>query len=370
MSTTNPRMITLAREAEGLTQSSLAHTVGISQALLSKIEHGLEEPKDAVVDGIARTCRVPRNFLSQTDEILGESLVDFYHRKRLTLPAKPLKQAHAIVNVVRLETLRLLRNLELTGVTPLPVFPSNIHTDASEVAGLVRATWRLQPGPLPDLVALIEATGVPIVVMDLGHEKLSAVSLPGLISRHVVVLNGMLPPSHQRFALAHELGHLVMHSGDPTPEMERDADEFASALLMPAADIRPRLRNLRFRDLGALKPLWRVSLAALIRRAHDLDEITDRQYRWFNMQLNKLPGGRKQEPGEFSHEEPRLVRHLIEHYERDLGYSRDDVAKIMVAEPEILARRYFSEAPRTLRSVGPNASVYPFSVSDAFPHRA
>jgi Zn-dependent peptidase ImmA (M78 family)/transcriptional regulator with XRE-family HTH domain len=364
VNTINPRMITLAREAEGLTQSALAHSAGVSQATLSKVEHGLEEPNAILIDSMASECKVPREFFVQADDVLGESVVDFYHRKRLTLPAKPLKRAHAVVNVIRLETLRLLRQLELTDVAPFPTLPSNEYSSPTEVAALVRGTWRIPAGPLPDLVSLIEAAGVPIVTLDLGHEKLSAVSLPGLESRHVVVLNSALPASHQRFALAHELGHLVMHSAVPTPEMETDADEFASAFLMPSSDIEPQLRGLRFRDLGTLKSIWRVSLAALIRRAHDLGSITDRQYRWFNMQLNKLPGGRKHEPGEFAREEPRLMRHVVEHYQRDLGYNLDDLARLMITERETLAERYLGEPPRTLRAVGQPSSVYRLSAAD------
>ena len=42
-------MLTLAREAAALTQSALAHQAGISQGLISKYEHGLEEPPDEIV---------------------------------------------------------------------------------------------------------------------------------------------------------------------------------------------------------------------------------------------------------------------------------------------------------------------------------
>ena len=58
-----------------------------------------------------------------------------------------------------------------------------------------------------------------------------------------------------------------MHCGTASEDMEHDADAFAAALLMPADDINPELRGLRFRDLGALKARWRVSLAALIRQS-------------------------------------------------------------------------------------------------------
>lgn len=56
--TANARMITLARESEGLTQSALAHAIGISQVLLSKIEHGLDEANHSVLSAAARECKV------------------------------------------------------------------------------------------------------------------------------------------------------------------------------------------------------------------------------------------------------------------------------------------------------------------------
>jgi Zn-dependent peptidase ImmA (M78 family) len=199
---------------------------------------------------------------------------------------------------------------------------------------------------------LIEAAAVPVFVVDLGHEKLSAISMPGVTGRHVIVLNGQLPASARRFALAHELGHLIMHNGVATDDMERDADAFASALLMPASDIRPALRAIKFRDLGALKPRWRVSLAALIRRAHDLQQISDRQYKTFNIELNKLGGGRKREPAEFEPERPRLMRHVLDHFQEELDYSTAELAKLLVMTERSLHECYFGHTQGVLRAVG------------------
>jgi Zn-dependent peptidase ImmA (M78 family)/DNA-binding XRE family transcriptional regulator len=344
-------MVTLAREAAGLTQSSLATGAGVSQALVSKIEAGLESPSEELLQSFATQCMVPSDFFRQEDHVLGEGLVDFFHKRRLTLPAKPLKRANALMNIVRLEVVRLLSAVELTDVAPFPVVSPDEYS-VDEIARIVRATWRIPPGPLPNLIALMEAAAVPVFLLDLGHEKLSAISMPGFAGRHVVAINRNLPPSAQRFALAHELGHLVMHNGAATDDMERDAETFAAALLMPADDIRRHLRAVRFHQLGPLKPVWRVSLAALIRRAHDLGGISDRHYRTLNIQLNRLPGGRKREPGEFAPEEPRLMRQIISHYRNNLSYSTRDVAQLMVANEEALQERYFGEVPRTLRVVG------------------
>lgn len=361
----NPRMITLGREAAGLTQAALAHAVGVSQAHLSKVEHGLEEPTNDLLIDLAEQCDVPMEFFSQPEQPVGEGLVDLFHRKRATLPAKPLRRAHAVVNMVRLEVMRLLRNVEMTDVAPFPVFPADEFSSAQEITEKVRALWRIPRGPLPDLVGLVEATGTPVLKIPLDHEKLSAITLPMDHGRYIIVLNDRLSPSHQRFSLAHELAHLAMHQRSAHESIENEADEFASELLMPTEEIRPLLKGIKFRDFGNLKHSWRVSIAALIRKAHDLGEITDRQYRTFNMQLNQLPGGRKHEPGEFEPEHPKLIASLIEHYRTALRYKPAEVAQLIVATEPAMRERYLGEARRVLRPVGRLAAekLHSFPVS-------
>jgi Zn-dependent peptidase ImmA (M78 family)/DNA-binding XRE family transcriptional regulator len=349
----NQEMLTLAREAAGLTQGVLAQQAGVSQALISKIEHGLEVPSDALLERIGIACDVPVQFFHQKDEVYGESIVELFHKKRKTLPAKPLRRANAIANVIRLETRRLLHPLEFDS-GPLPVFPREDYKP-EEAAQAVRAYWRIPAGPLPNLIALIEAAAVPLFSMNLGHEKLYAMTMPG-VDLNVILLNSALPASAQRFALAHELGHLVMHNATmPSIDMEEEAQAFASALLMPKDDIYPELRGTRFRDLGPLKNRWRVSLAALIRRGHGLGAISDRQYRTFNIQLNGFPGGRKNEPGEFEPEHPRLMRYVVEHYQRESGYSIDDILDAMIVTRGCFEERYLGVPQRRLRSVGSNS---------------
>lgn len=82
-----------------------------------------------------------------------------------------------------------------------------------------------------------------------------------------------------RFTLAHKLGHLVMHQV-PSAEMEAEAHQFASGLLIPLDDIRPVFRSARRIDLpllAHLKPQWRVSMQSLVFVAKDLGLLTDGQ---------------------------------------------------------------------------------------------
>lgn len=347
----NYRMVTLARDAAGLTQTSLAHLVGISQAFISKAENGFEEPTDDLLAKIAQACDVPVEFFNQPDQILGEGLVDMYHRKRMTLPVKPLRKANADANKCRLEALRLLRTVDFDNAQPFPDFPIEEVGSPEEAAAAVRALWRVPSGPLPDLVALIEAAGVPVYLRDLGHDKLFAMSMPGAAARHVVVLNRRQAASVQRFALAHELGHLTMHMGVSDQERESEADRFAAALLMPADDVRRDLVNLRFNMLGGLKRKWRAPMSAIVRRAHDLGLIDDGRYRNLNIELSKLPGGRKNEPGEFEREEPRLMRHILTQFETDFGYTRPELEELLVVTPRQYATGYMGEQekPRPIK---------------------
>lgn len=350
----NPAMLVLAREAAGLTQISLAHQTGVSQARISKIESGFDWPAPELVASLARECSVPEEFFVQHDTILGEGVIEFFHRRRRTLPARPLTKAHAMSNTVRLELGRLLRGIEMVDAAAFPMAPEDEDLSPEEAAALARAAWRLPPGPVPDLTALVEATGVPVVQMSLGHEKLRAISMPGPNGHHLIVLNRDLPSSNQRWSLAHELGHLAMHYKTITPNIEEQADAYAAALLAPAADIGKELRGLRFRDLGPLKQKWRMSMQALIRTAKDLGYISDRQYRTFSIEMNRLPSGRKREPGEFPREDPRLVRRVINHYREQLGYTISEIGRLMVAHEDRVRSFYLGEppTPRGLRAVG------------------
>lgn len=342
-----PHMLTLAREAAGLTQAAIAQHAQVSQSLMSKIENGFEAPSQEFLSKAAAICSVPVEFFDQDDSLPSDTVFDIFHKKRLTLPQKPLKKANANVQKLRMEIARLLRSFDVPAPRPFPALSLDAHDSAAEIALLTRATWRTPNGPFPNLVQAVEATGTPVILTDLGHEKLRAMSIAGIKgdNAHVIALNSRLPASAQRFALAHEVGHLVMHDGVSTSDMEKEADDFASALLMPAADISPQLRNVRFRDLGELKRRWRVSLAALIYRAHSLGLITERHYRTLNMDLNALPNGRKREPGEFEPEKPELVRSVIRAYCDELDYTVEDLCSLMVVTNQRLREQYDPEIP-------------------------
>lgn len=95
-----------------------------------------------------------------------------------------------------------------------------------------------------------------------------------------------------RFDLAHECGHLVMHRGIETGDKatENEANRFASAFLLPRSSFIhefPRGRALNWGRIYEMKMRWKISAAAIIRRAYDLGMISADQYRTGYIHLSK-----------------------------------------------------------------------------------
>jgi Zn-dependent peptidase ImmA (M78 family) len=136
--------------------------------------------------------------------------------------------------------------------------------DIERIAALVRAHWLLPAGPLGNLTAALEVAGCIVVHSDMQGSAISGVTVSVAGIPPLILLNKDQPADRMRFTLAHELGHMVLHRF-PGPNMEREANEFASALLMPARDIRGGLSGrLDLRRLAALKADWRVSMQGCI----------------------------------------------------------------------------------------------------------
>jgi Zn-dependent peptidase ImmA (M78 family) len=143
-------------------------------------------------------------------------------------------------------------------------------------------------------------------------------------------VNVNAPADRLRHTLAHELGHMVLHTiaVKSDEEMEDEADAFAGAFLLPADEIRPQLRRFDLRQLANLKRYWKVSMAALAVRADRLMLITPYQSKMFWIEMGKL-GYRKREPNEPPKESPKLLRQMISFHMKKLGYSISEMAKLL-----------------------------------------
>lgn len=300
-----PETLTLARLARGLTQGDLAARTGVSQAYLSKAEKGSVELAGERLEAVADALGYPTSLLLLPQEGGVVTTACVFPRKRNSLPVSVERRVRALLDITRLQAERLTEG-HLPPVSLLRESPTEDGWIGPEdLAIQLRTHLGFGPGPLPDLTGALEAAGVIVVARDLGTRRLDAIGQWPADRRPLFLLNTSAPADRQRFTLAHEVGHAVMHLG-PREDQEREADRFASELLMPANDIRAELAGLSMSRLMALKNRWRVSMAALIRRARDLGSINEYRYRQLNIELSAA-GYRTREPASFDAERPALV---------------------------------------------------------------
>lgn len=328
----NGGMLRIARQRKGFQQGDAAEHLGVAQATLSRAENGLIEPSEEMVQRATEVYGLPRSFFDQSDPVYGAPVsVHPMWRKKANVTVRDMDRIIAELNLRVMHIRRLLEAAEIAEGMGVPRLDIDEFEDPERVAGLVRAHWKVPPGPIRNLTALVEQAGVIVVHSPLGESAVGGVTfaVPGLPP--LIVLNQDQPADRLRFTLAHELGHLVMHRF-PTSEMENEANAFAGALLMPAADIRPSFsgRRVDFALLAALKPEWKVAMQALLMRARSLGMVTPNQerYLWQQFSIRKM---RLREPPEldFPQEEPSTVGSMIRLHMDALGYSLNDLEALL-----------------------------------------
>lgn len=349
----NPEMLVLARESQELKQTDLSTLVGVKQGTLSKIESGLLEPSAELVQGMCEVLPFPPDFFFQPDRIYGFNSTVFFHRKRQSLSDRILRKLHAYMNITRIRTERLLRSVHMESPCKFRQFDAHeYHGGAETVAKHVRAAWLLPPGPVKSVTTAIEEAGGVVVRMNFGTRLADAVSewIPGFPPIFLVNSHSEIPGDRDRLTLAHEVAHIFLHRF-PTPEMEDEANAFAAELLMPRREIKASLFGLNMAKLAHLKLQWKVSMAALIHRAYELQAITESQRKYMIINVVKKTGSRLHEPleNEMPKEEPTLFNNLVKVHLNELGYSPAQMASMLFYQEDRFNEEFLGE--RKLRLV-------------------
>jgi len=320
----NYEMLVLARRARGMTQGALAKATGVSQSKISKIESGNKVLVDDDVAKFAVALSYPPEFFERSGRQYGQGTV-CHHRKRQSVGSEKLKQIHACMNVMRMATSDLLNGVEINAANSFPLMEVEDYGSPEKIAQLARNTWQLPLGPIKSMIEVVEGAGGVVVPCDFGTDKLDAISQRPEASPPFFFVSTTAPGDRLRFNLAHELGHIIMHSA-PAPGQEDEANAFAAEFLMPAKEIQPQLRKLDMAKLADLKRHWKVSMQALIYRARTLGTITERQQRSWFMRFGQL-GYRKTEPVEIPREEPTLIRRVVDFHRHEHGYSDAELSR-------------------------------------------
>lgn len=326
MSKLNLEILKLAREARCVTQNELADYIGIEQGTYSKIEKGILPLllEDEFVAKVSKALNFPISFFCQERKLIP---VEGHYRRKLSIPIKKMKQYIAQMTIAEWHFTSMLDEVDLPE-TKLPKW--NVLEDGSPqlCAKHVREFWRIPNGRITNLTKFIEDNGIVIIALDFGELDGFSAFINGSVP--VIFVNKNLPADRYRLTIAHELGHLIMHFGykiDQERDIEAESYQFAIELLVPENNIRPYLIKVTVEKLADLKGYWYVSMAAILRYANSLGMVTGNQYRYLWTQIGSL-GYKLKEPVVIPNERPGLINEIINAYLTDLGYTKEELAKI------------------------------------------
>lgn len=326
-----PARLTLARELRGLTKAELAERVARTPSALSQFEAARTRPDGRTVGELALALGVPAGFFAMP-LVGGIMSVEACHFRSLRSATQRDRRHLLATGTLLCEFAELLEEFAEIPGSQVPVIDQEVvdDADAESVADGVRKAWGLGIGPIPNVVWLLEGKGIIVSYMPNECAEVDAFSgwrLAGNHARPFVFLSEAKGgPARSRFTAAHELGHLVMHhEAQPgNPELERQANQFASAFLMPReAFTREAPRWLNWPLIWELKRRWRVSARAIVRRAFELEVLSEASYRRAFIHLNQTCG--MNEPDEPPRESPVVLHRAMEVAEEEL--TREAVAE-------------------------------------------
>ena len=308
-------MITVARESRGFSQLELAEKLSLSPSNLSRMEQDFIEVGENHLKSISAILNYPEDFFYQEGETLPPALA---LRKRNVVAQKIILPIEAQVNIYRLNVEKLLKAIGQPEIN-LPVLDIEKLGSPAEAARKLRKLWKIEKGAINNLTQVLEDNGLFLINFDFNTERVDGMSILADGKFPIVFSNKRSLGDRQRFTLAYELGHLVMHlQTNPsfTRDISHEANEFAAEFLMPEKDIKGDFKDgVNLNVLADLKRKWKLSMQALLYRANDIGVITDNQKRYLINQFNSM-NIRRREPAELDipRENPMKLRDMITNY--------------------------------------------------------
>jgi Zn-dependent peptidase ImmA (M78 family)/DNA-binding XRE family transcriptional regulator len=287
-----PSRLTLARNRRRFSKKDLAEAVALTPHSILRYETGEIAPTEEVLTRLSKVLNFPKGFFFEPD-IDGPPENTASFRSMKTMPAKERDAALAAGTLAYIVSDWVDKRFDL----PKPDL-LDLRGDTPEVAAVsLREYWGLGEQPIRNMAHLLEAKGVRLFSMAENTLSVDAFSVWRGETPYIF-LNTIKTAEHGRHDASHELGHLAMHKhGGPRGRtVEDQANSFAAAFLMPAADViatLPRVHTLN--QLIEAKKRWSVSLISLIHRLYRLEIMSEWQYRTFCIDATER-GYRRAEP--------------------------------------------------------------------------
>lgn len=349
----NPSRFALARRRRGMKKRALAEKIGVTERSVSAYEHGNQEPEPDTLRKIANTLRFPEAFFFGDDlEVPSPDVASFRSLSKMTAGQRDTALGAGAFALSLNGWIESRFDLPKPSVPnlgrdyALPTVSAGDRNDegllypapgsaqhAESAAEALRSFWGLGELPIKNMIALMESKGVRVYSLAIDAKEVDAFSMWSG-GKPFMFLNTFKSAEHCRFDAAHELGHLVLHqhAHPQGPDLEREANAFASAFLMPRSSVLAHApRSVTLSSLVKYKKIWTVSVAALNYRLHALGLTTDWAYRTLCIQISQ-EGYRTSEPEPVMHEKSLVLEKVFAALRAE-GVSKAAVAEQLLIDP-------------------------------------
>lgn len=289
----------LARENAKLTQAGAASVIGAARTTLVAIEQGKRRVHMDELQKLATAYRTSANAILRREAVHLDMVPRF--RKLAETGDDAVERATQLLNdLVRAEV-----ELELAlGVTRArnypperPILPGDLRAQAEQDAQELRDWLGLGPGPVTDIVSILDLQmGIRVYVRPL-EGKVSGLFAYDDAAGACILLNSRHPRERLTKTGVHEAAHFV--SARRRPEVltederfssreERYANFFERSFLTPAravrqlfAEITAGQSHLTRRHVILLAQAFGVSREAMVRRLEELRLAREGTWDWF-----------------------------------------------------------------------------------------
>ena len=341
----NYKLLELARESRGLTQTELAEKIGIPQGNLSRMERGEVGIKDELLNKFSEVLNYPQHFFFQDKRISNS---DTHYRKAIAIEQRTKLKSEALMNIYKFNIEEMLKSLDVK--TNIPVLSSQIDSP-EKAAKYLRSYWKVDRGPIVNLVKLIEDNGIIVLFIDFETDKIEGRSLVTDTGHPLIFINKHSSGDRQRLTIAHELGHVILHLNVMpffATDEETEAFAFACEFLMPYSECQYDLTSkTTIEKLVDLKRYWKVSIQSMVFRMNRTGIITSNRYRYL-WSIIIAKGWKTAEPIPLTTDPPTLTNRMAQMMIVGLKYTQDEVAKVFCLNKAEMEDRYF-KAPQRLR---------------------
>lgn len=320
-----PEKLKEARLARGYTVTALAEKIGISKQTISKYELGQSSPSSETMIKYCNFLNFDINFFMFNNEDSSNNYGTIFFRSLKSAESQVREEIKIRIKWTNYIYQYINEFIEFPKLN-LPDFEEKSLENLDlykieDIADKLREYWNIGKGPINNLSVLLEQNGIILCNSNINNVKVDACSEVINNTAIFFIRTNAISACRLRFDLAHELGHLILHSEITKEELEnkeildrieKEANMFASAFLLPREEFSNEVLALSLDHFVNLKSRWKVSIAAMIYRCKELGIFSDSQVLYLRKQIS-LKKWRTIEPLDdvIAIEKPKLLSNAI-----------------------------------------------------------